>query len=99
MLKSLSIPCQCLYLCHYWDFPGGSVCKESACHVGNPGLIPGWGSPLEKSMATHSSIFMPGEFHGQKSLVGYSPWGHKESDMTEVLTQHNLLPCWLYKLL
>ena len=29
---------------------------------------------------------MPREFHGQRSLVGYSPWGHKESDMTERLT-------------
>ena len=29
--------------------------------------------------------FLPGEFHGQKSLVGYNPWGHKESDMTEQL--------------
>ena len=36
--------------------------------------------PLEKEMATHSSI-LPGEFHGQRSLVGYSPWGHKESNM------------------
>ena len=34
--------------------------------------------------------FLPGEFHGQKSLVGYSPWGHKESDMTEQLTLHFL---------
>ena len=33
---------------------------------------------LEKGMATHSSI-LAGEFHGQRSLVGYSPWGHKES--------------------
>ena len=29
-------------------------------------------------------VFLPGEFHGQRSLVGYSPWGRKESDMTEV---------------
>ena len=28
-------------------------------------------------------VFLPGEFHGQRSLVGYSPWGHKESDRTE----------------
>ena len=28
-------------------------------------------------------VFLPGEFHGQGSLAGYSPWGHKESDMTE----------------
>ena len=31
-------------------------------------------------------VFVPGEFHGQKVLVGYSPWGYKESDMTEQLT-------------
>ena len=28
-------------------------------------------------------VFLPGEFYGQRSLTGYSPWGHKESDMTE----------------
>ena len=28
-------------------------------------------------------VFLPGEFHGQRSLVGYSPWGHKELDSTE----------------
>ena len=38
--------------------------------------------PLEKEMATHSSS-LPGESHGWKSLVGYSPRGHKESDTTE----------------
>ena len=31
-------------------------------------------------------IFLPGKFHGQRSLVGYSPWGHKESDATEYTT-------------
>ena len=30
-------------------------------------------------------VFLPGKFHGQRSLVGYSPWSHKESSMTEVL--------------
>ena len=38
--------------------------------------------PLEKEMATCSTIFA-WESHGQGSLVGYSPWGCKESDMTE----------------
>ena len=42
--------------------------------------------PLEKGMGT-TPVFLPGEFHGQRSLVGYSPWGHKESDMTEVTEQ------------
>ena len=54
--------------------------------------------PQEKGMSTHTTIlawriswleewlstpvFLPGEFHGQRSLVGYSPWGHEELDMT-----------------
>ena len=36
-------------------------------------------------MAT-TPVFLPGEIHGQRSLAGYSPWGHKESDMTKWLT-------------
>ena len=40
--------------------------------------------PLEKGWQP-TPVFLPGEFHGQKSLVGYSPQGHKESDMTEQL--------------
>ena len=39
--------------------------------------------PLEKWQPT--PVFLPGESHGQRSLVGYIPWGHKESDMTERL--------------
>ena len=35
-------------------------------------------------------VFLPGESHGQRSLVGYSPQGHKESDMTERLHTHNV---------
>ena len=37
----------------------------------------GWEDPLEEEMATHSPIFLPGESRGQRSLVGYSPWGCK----------------------
>ena len=45
--------------------------------------------PLEKEMATYSR-FLPGKSHGQRSLAGYSSWGHKESDMTEQLSlTHN----------
>ena len=40
---------------------------------------------LEKGMAT-TPVFLPGECHGQRSLVGWSLWGHKESDTTERLT-------------
>ena len=45
----------------------------------------GWEDPLEERMAMHTSI-LPGEFYGQRSLAGYSPWGRKESDMTGQLT-------------
>ena len=42
----------------------------------------GWEDPLEKVMAT-TPVFLPGEFHGQRSLAGYSPCGHKESNTAE----------------
>ena len=38
--------------------------------------------PLEKEMANHSSALAE-KFHGQRSLIGYSPWGRRESDMIE----------------
>ena len=41
--------------------------------------------PLEKGMATHSSI-LAREYHGQRNLVGHHPWGHTESDTTKRLT-------------
>ena len=44
----------------------------------------GWEHSLEEEMATHSSI-LAWEIHGQRRLVGYSPWGCKESDVTEVI--------------
>ena len=37
----------------------------------------GWEDPLEKEMATPPPVFLPGESHGQRSLVGYNPWGRK----------------------
>ena len=40
-----------------------------------------WEEPLEKEMAV-PSVFLPGKFHGQRRLVGYSPWGLKELDTT-----------------
>ena len=46
--------------------------------------------PLEKGMAT-TPVFFPGKSHRQRSLAGYSPWGHKESDTTEQLTHTHLL--------
>ena len=65
--------------------PCGSDGKESACTVGDLGSIPGLGrSPGERKgivmlyWIIPTPVFWPGEFHGL-----YSPWGHKESDMTD----------------
>ena len=43
--------------------------------------------PLEKEIATHL-VLLPEKSHGQRRLVGYSPWGRKESDMTKQLYFH-----------
>ena len=60
-------------------FPRGSDGKESACNVGNPDLIPGSGrSPGEALQYSRLENSMDRE----RSLVGCSPWGHKESDTT-----------------
>ena len=48
---------------------------------------------LEKEMATHS-VLLPEKFHRWRSLVGYSPWGRKESDMTEQLHIHVHIQGW-----
>ena len=67
-------------------FPGGMTGKEPFLPMQKTQVWPlGGEDALEKEMATHSSIL--GKAHGQRSLVRYSPWGHKESDTTE----HTLL--------
>ena len=67
-------------------FPGGSDGKESACNLGDPSSIPGLGrSPGggHGNPFQYSCLENP---HGQRSLAGYSPRGHKDSDMTEPLS-------------
>ena len=57
--------------------------KESACSAGDTGdadLIPG--SERERRKWQSSPVFLPKKSHGQRSLVSYSPWSHKESDVT-----------------
>ena len=70
-------------------FPGGSDGKEPACNSGD--LV--WSlcqeDYLENRMATHSSILAWRIPWTQRNLAGYSPWGHKESDMNEWLTLPN----------
>ena len=60
-------------------FPGGSEAKASAWNAEDLGSIPGSGiSPGEGN--GNPLQYLPGESHGGRSLVGYSPWGHKESE-------------------
>ena len=54
----------------------------SAGDARDTGSIPGLEDPLEEEMATHS-VFLPGESHGQRSIVVYNSWGHTELNMTE----------------
>ena len=54
----------------------------SAGDIETPVWSLGWEDPLEEGMQA-TPIFLPGESHGQKSLEGYSLWGHKEMDKTE----------------
>ena len=60
------------------------VSKESACNAGDmrPSFNLWVGKiPLRRKHQT-TPVFLPGKSHGQRSLVVYSPWGHKESVMT-----------------
>ena len=68
-----------------WDLPGGPIVKNPPASAGDAGSIPDLGRSPEGKIATHSSI-LPGKSRGQRSLVGYSPWGRKESDSTNQLT-------------
>ena len=79
-------PSNILLLYLLQGFPSDSVGKESSCNVGDMGLIPGFGRSPGEGNGNPTLLFLPGGFHGQRSLVGYSPWGCKESDMTEGLT-------------
>ena len=64
---------------------GGSEGKASACDAGDSGSIPGSGRSPGEGNGSPFPVFLPGESHGQRSLVGYSPQGCKESDMTQRL--------------
>ena len=68
-------------------FPGGLDDKESACNAGDLGPIPGLGrSPGEGNGCPLLLLFLPGEFHGQRSLADYSLWAAK--CQTQLSNQH-----------
>ena len=61
-------------------FPGGSDGKESACNAGDPGFDPWVGKISWRRAWKPTPVFLPGKSQARRSLVGYSPWGRKESD-------------------
>ena len=72
------------------DLPDGSDGKESACSAGDPGSIPGSGRfSVWRREWQPTPVFLPREFHGQRSLASYCPKRHKELDSTEA-TEHKL---------
>ena len=91
----------------FWR-PPGSCCKLLSCcglpwwliclQCGRPGFDPWLGKIPWRRKWRPTPVLLPGKFHGQRSLVGYSPWGCEELDPTERLhlTSLVLLHIWLY---
>ena len=80
MQKKLTQYCKSTTI--HQGFPGGSDGKASACNAGDPGSIPGLGRSLGEGNGNplqHSCLENP------MDVRAYSPWGRKESDMTEQL--------------
>ena len=69
--------------CTPWDFLDDSVGKESTCNAAGVGLILGLGSFPWRRQWLPTPVLLPGTSHGQRSLVGCSPWGWKESGTAE----------------
>ena len=62
--------------------------KESICQCRNPGFDPWVRKVSSRRKWQPTPVFWPGEFHGQRRLVGYSPLGHKLSDTSDQLIMH-----------
>ena len=80
----------------FMGFPGSSDGEESACNVGDLGLIPGLGRSPEGGHGNplqHSCLENP---HGQRSLEGYILWGCKESDTTGCAHTHTQESSYLH---
>ena len=69
-------------------FPGGSVVKNPPANAGRCGFHPWVGMIPWRRKWQSTPEFLPGKSHGQRSLVGCSPWGHKESDRTDRACTH-----------
>ena len=93
MCDSVPCPLQRAVQSHFLDFPICSDSEESACQAG--GRVSIWVEkiPWRKEWLP-IIVFLPGEFHQQRSLAGHCPWGCKELDATEQLTLFFKLGNW-----
>ena len=64
-------------------FPGSSAVKNTLATAGDAGSIPESGRSPGVGNGNPLQYFVLGKFHGQRSLMGYSAWSHKELDLTE----------------
>ena len=90
-------------------FPGGTVRKSLPANAGGDPLeqkmathstILAWKIPwTEEPGGLPTPLFLPGKFHGQRSMVDYSPWGRKESDTAEWAHKRCLLSLPITKIL
>ena len=65
-------------------FPGAALAKNPPANPGDADSTPGSGRSPRRRAQQPAPVLLPGESHGQRSLAGYSPWGRKESDTTEL---------------
>ena len=66
-----------------WASLAAQMVKKICLQYRRPGFDPLVGKIPQRKEWLLTPIFLPGKFHGQRSLVGYSPWSHKESKTTE----------------
>ena len=82
-------------------FPGGSDSEEPICQHRSHGFNPWVGKIPWSRKRQPTLVFLPAESHGQRSLAGYSPQSHKESDMTEQLNTrysiHSIKSYFIFK--
>ena len=62
-------------------FPGGSDSKASACNTGDPVFNPWAGKIPWRRKWQPTPVLLPGKSHGQRTLVGYSPWGYRATSL------------------
>ena len=93
MAKTETCTCQFSEACQWNELPKvAQVAKSPPASAGDTrdaGLIPWLGRSPGEGSGNPLQYLLPGKFHGQRILVGYSPWSDEESDTTEHARTHN----------